>query len=86
MIKGVSEDMLRCYVDMRQKVDTEAKTIQSLASLLALLQQCGDDRIQIDPVALGYVQSLIEQSILNIWEMLDDFIYIIEARRMLEDT
>lgn len=85
MIKGMSEDMLRSYVAMRQKVDSEAKTIQSLASLLALLQQCGDDRIQIDPVALGYVQSLIEKSILNIWEMLDDFIYIVEARQMLED-
>ncbi len=85
MIKGVSENMLRSYVDMRQKVDIEAKTIYSLANLLALLQQCGDDRIHIDPIALGYVQSLIERSILNIWEMLDDFIYIVEARRMVED-
>ena len=86
MIKGISENMLRSYVDMRQRVDNEAKTIQSLASLLALLQHCGDDGIQIDPVALGYSQSLIEKSILNIWEMLDDFIYIIEARQMLEDS
>lgn len=86
MIKGVSGEMLRNYVDMRQKVDIEAKTIHSLANLLALLQHCGDDRIQIDPIALGYVQSLIERSILNIWEMLDDFIYIVEARQMVEDT
>ena len=85
MIKGVSKEMLRCYVDMRQKVDAEAETIQSLANLLALFRQCGDDKIHVDPVALGHVHSLIESSFLNIWEMLDNFIYIVEARRVLGD-
>ncbi len=85
MIKGMSEEMLRSYVAMRQKIDAEAKTIQSLANLLALLRQCGDDKIQIDPMALGHVHSLIESSILNIWEILDNFIYIVEARQVLAD-
>jgi len=85
MIKGVSVEMLRSYVAMRQKIDAEAKTIHSLANLLALFRQCGDDKIQIDPVALGHVHSLIESSILNIWETLDNFIYIVEARQVLAD-
>ncbi len=70
---------------MRQKIDAEAKTIHSLTNLLALLRQCGDDKIQVDPVALGHVHSLIESGILNIWEMLDNFIYIVEARQVLAD-
>ena len=84
MIKGVSQDMLHRYVDMRQKFDTEAKTIHSLASLLSLLQHCGDDKLEVDTDALGFVHGLIDKSILNIWEMLDDFIYIVEAQQMIE--
>lgn len=34
---------------------------------------------------MSYVQGQIAHSILNIWEMLDDFIYIIDARQMLDD-
>jgi len=71
--------------DRSRKWLGEAKTIQNLANLLALFQQCGDDKIQIDPVALGHVHSLIESSILNIWETLDNFIYIVEARQVLAD-
>lgn len=82
MITGISEEMLRRYIKMREKVSIEAKTIQSLANLLALFQQFSDDTIEIDPYSLGYAQGLIEQSILNILEMLDDFIYIVEAQKM----
>lgn len=85
MIKGINKDMLRRYVEMRQKLDAEAETIQSLASLLALFRFCGDEELRIDPLALGHVHQLMERSILNIWEMLDDFIYIVEARRVVEE-
>lgn len=85
MIEGINVEMLRRYVEMREKFETEAKTIESLASLLALLQDCGDDRLTVNPVALGYVHTIIEQSILNIWEQLDNFIYLVEARQALEE-
>ena len=84
MIKNINISVLQRYVEMRDKVDNEAETIQSLSSMLALLQYCGDDRVKMDPVALGKIHSMIETSILNIWEFLDDFIYIIEARQVLE--
>lgn len=84
MIEGISEDMLRRYVKMREKVSVEANAIQSLSNLLGLFQQFGDDTIEVDPFSLGYSQSLIERSILNILEFLDDFIYIIEAQNVIE--
>ncbi len=86
MISGVSREMLFRYVAMRQKVDAEAKTIQSLASILSLLKHSGDDSVAIDPVALGHIHQLIEHSILNIVEQLDDFIFLSAARVELEEA
>ena len=83
-IEGISVEMLFKYVEMRRSIDAEAKTAHSLASMLALLQKCGDDKLEVDPVALGHVNELISNSVLNIWEILDDFIYLVQARSELE--
>jgi hypothetical protein len=83
-IEGISTEMLCRYVEMRKSLDAEARTILSLSSILALLQHCGDDKIAIDPAVLGHVNESISTSILNIWEILDDFIYIAQARLELE--
>lgn len=83
-IEGISVELLGRYVEMRNSIDAEAKNIYCLSSMLVLLQQCGDDRIELDPVALGHVNSMISHSMLNIQEILDDFIYIVRARSELE--
>ena len=70
---------------MRRKLDVEANSIYSITSMLALLETCGDDRIQVDPVALGKVNQRINSNILNIWEILDEFIYIVQAKLELEE-
>jgi len=68
---------------MRSRIDAEMKTAHSLASMLSLLRQCGDDKLEVDPVALGHVNELICDSVLNVWEQLDTFIYLVEARLQL---
>ena len=83
-IGGISPELLRRYVEMRQKLDLEANTIQSISSMLALLETCGDDSLNVDPVALGKVSQGINRNILNIREILDDFIYIVQAKLELE--
>jgi len=83
-IEGISVGMLSRYVEMRRSIDAEAKIVHSFSSMLALLQQCGDDRIDVDPVALGHVNEMISNSILNIREILDNFIYIVQAQLELE--
>jgi hypothetical protein len=79
-IKGISREMLQSYVGMRQKIDIDADAIQSITSMLALLENCGDDCSDFDPVALGQVNRMMNTNILNIRETLDDFIYIVRAK------
>ena len=87
MTKGISHEMLCDYVEKRQKIDVELKTIYSLSHLLAVFEdQATETNFALDPVALGYVHQLINKSTLNIWEILDDFIYIIEARAAVKDN
>jgi len=81
---GMSAEGLQRYVDMRHKLDVEADSILSITSMLALLETCGDDTIKVDPVALGKVNQLLKDNILNIWEILNDYIYIVDAKLELE--
>jgi len=83
-IEGINAEMLSRYVEMRKCIDAEAKTAHSLASMLALIKYCGVDTLEVDPVALGHVNELISNSVLNIWEILDEFIYLVKAKSELE--
>ena len=49
----MSYEFLYRYVEMRQKVDTEANSIRALSSILALVESCGDDSINVDPLAFS---------------------------------
>ena len=80
----LSAEWLHRYVEMRRRLDVEANSIHSTTSMLALFETSGDDRIQVDPVALGKVNQKINNNILNIWEILDDFIYLAQAKLELE--
>ena len=81
---GLNNDWLQRYVKMRHKIDIEANSIYSISSMLALIDRCGDDKIDVDPVALGKINQTINNNILNIWEILDDFIYIVQAKSDLD--
>ena len=83
-IKGISNELLSRYVETRDRVDIEANSIYSVTSLIAHLEGCGDDTLNIDPVALGKIHQTLNKNILNIWEILDDFIYIVQARMLIE--
>jgi len=79
-IKGIPPDLLHRYIEMRHKLDAEANSIFAMTSMLALFDKCGDDRIEVDPVALAKVHQMLNSNILNIWEILDDFIYLVGAK------
>ena len=86
MIKGINKHMLRRYVEMRHKIDVDADAIQGITSMLALLENCGDDCPDFDPVALGHVNRMVNNNILKIRETLDDFIYIVQAQSELDQS
>ena len=83
-IIGISREMLQRYVEMRRKIGVEADAIQGITSMLALLEHCGDDCHDFDPVALGHINRMMNTNILNIRETLDDFIYIVHAQSELD--
>ncbi len=85
MIEGISPHQLRRYVAMRTRFDSDAKTIASITSMLARYQSCGDDQLAIDPVALGHLNALMEHCVLNLWEVLDDFIYLQSAEAAIAE-
>lgn len=83
-IGEISPELLHHYVEMRYRIDVEANTIYSITSMLALLEASGDDRTEVDPVALGKINQMLNKNIMTIWEILDDFIYLIHAQSELK--
>ena len=86
MRDDISTELLHRDVEMRHKIDIEANAIYSITSMLALFETCGDDTIELDPVALGKINQMLNKNIVNIWEIMDDFIYIVQARSILEKS
>lgn len=85
MIEGISHEMLSHYVTTRQQIDTELQIIYSLSHLLASFgENAVDANLELDLDALGQVHQTINTGVLNIWEMLDDFIYLVEAKEHIK--
>ena len=84
-LEEISTEWLQRYVETRCRIDAEANSIFAITSMLALLETNGDDKIEVDPVALGNINQMLNKNILNIWEILDNFIYIVHAKSILEE-
>lgn len=84
MLKGISPKLLSRYVEMRQKISEDTDFIYSQVSLLGIFEEAAEQRIEVDPVALGHIHRLIENRVLNITEKLNDFIYILGADEQLK--
>jgi len=84
IIEEISVEMLSRYIDMRRSINAETKIVLSFTSMLALLQQCGDDKLDVDPLVLGHVNEMNNICVMKINESLDDFIYIVQAEQKLE--
>ena len=85
MIKGIDKDHLRRYAEMRHKIDVDQELIYAISSILAMLKRLDDDRLLIDPTALGHVNKLMNNAVMNIWEELNNFIHIADAEMTLDE-
>jgi len=84
MIDGISREKLSEYVLQRQKIDDKLRLIYSLSHLMAGFEKYAiDSDIVFDPVTLGHIHQMINKSVLDIWEILDDFIYLVKAKSEL---
>ena len=86
MIDGLSLHQVQRYLTLRERCDDELKTIQSLSTMLALLDACPDATLRIDPVALAHTQSMILTSTLNVLEALEAFVALAEAKQVERDA
>lgn len=82
-INALDAEWLQNYVEMRHKLDTETNSISCITNMLALIAKCGDDTIEVDPYAMGKINQILNTNILNILEILDDFIYLPRAQSEL---
>lgn len=83
-IDDISPAVLHRYLEARLKIDAEANSIYSITSMLELVVTCGDDKLEVDPIALGKLNQTLNSNILNIWEILEDFISIVSAKLEVE--
>ena len=81
--EGIDREVLRKYVEMRREITKRIDRTVALVHLLSLLQHCGDDEIEVSPMALAVVADLVESEVCRIQEILDDFIYVVEAEEVL---
>jgi len=79
-IEEINIEMLFRYLEMRNRLNKEANSIFAITSMLALLDKSGDDVIEVDPVALGKINQMLNTNILTIWEILEDYISIVQAK------
>lgn len=78
--------MVRRYLEVRKKIDENAKMISSISSVLSLVGDAGEDTIGVDPYALGYLNHIINRDIYRILETLDDFVHILDAKMTIEEV
>ncbi len=82
-VEGIDVRMLRRYVYMRKGVGEKAADIHNLTHLLSLLEHCEADRVPVGPRVLASFADQINSDICSIQELLDDFIFIVNAERTL---
>ncbi|HEX7028371.1 MAG TPA: hypothetical protein VF268_14105 [Gammaproteobacteria bacterium] len=69
-MNGIAKD--HWLLQIRQKIDSEVRFIQNLTGLLAQFEHSGKERIEVDPVTLGVLNSALAQSAGNIRRALDE--------------
>lgn len=84
MESEISPQVLRRYVEIRHIIQQDIKTLHALSSVMAMFKEMHDDKVVIDPQAIGRVYELMNHAVSNIWEKLDDFIPLTSAELALE--
>ncbi len=80
--EGIDREVLEQYVETRKGIAKRADRIVALSHMLSLLKHC-DSEIEVDPSSLALVGDLVDSDICSILEMLDGFIYVVDAEAVL---
>jgi hypothetical protein len=81
-LEKIDKEVLERYVETRNTIAKRSDRIVALSHMLNLLRHC-DGEIEVDPSSLAVVGDLVDSDICSILEMLDAFIYVVEAEAVL---
>jgi hypothetical protein len=79
----LDREALESYVETRGAVTKRVDRTVSLMHLLGLLRHCGDDAVEVSPVALAVVADLVDADVTSMQELLDGWLYVGEAEAVL---
>ncbi len=82
LINKTSPELMRRYVAAGDKIRIEANTIFNLTRQLELSDA---NKVILDSVTLEHINQTLNTRLFNIWTILDDFIYLIQAQTILYD-
>ncbi len=82
LTEEVRPELLRRYVAAGDKIRIEANTIFNLTRQL---EQSEADEVTLDPVVLEHISQILITKLVNIWTILDDFVYLIQVQTILDD-
>ncbi len=85
MVDRIDHDLLLRYIEIRRIIHQEVKTLYALSDIMSMFKGMADDKVLIDPHALARVNEVMNESILSIWEKLDDFIPLSSAELAVEE-
>lgn len=83
--KGIDLKALRRYLEAREIIDERAEKIINVSHMMSLLKYCDEDTVPVSPHALAYFSDMIYSEICKITETLDNFVYILEAKKVLNE-
>ncbi|VGO21121.1 hypothetical protein [Pontiella sulfatireligans] len=83
-IDQLDREVLKRYRDARKAIAKRAYRTTALVHLLSLLRHCGDDSIEVCPMALAIVADLVDAAATTINELLDQWLYVGDAEAVLE--
>ncbi len=82
-LETMDREVLEKYVEMRRAVTKRVDRIVAVMHLLGLLEHCSNPAIGVDPSALAVVADLVDADATTIQELLDGFVYVVEAEEVL---
>ena len=83
MIKGMSVDTARRYIETIDEIDKIVDKIYALAYMLSVFSVVEEGAMNINPDAVGYLGKEMAREVVRIMELLDDH-FMSRAAIMLE--
>ncbi len=82
LINKTNPDLLRRYIEAGDKIRIEANTIFNLTRQL---EQLDADENILHSAVLEEINQILNTRRFNVWTILDDFVYLIQAQTILDD-